>query len=719
MTYNKFYINGSISAAMITLASCASDDIPSGGMVSDRICFRQGEAAVYGETRSDGRQYVLRNSESTDTLCMRMETADGIDTGSAATRGSQVTDPKGLADFDCFAYVDDGGKEKFYIDGEKYRNSGNMYYSDNVYFWPNRDMDFDFYAVAPADAEGLRLPTSPDDRSLSYTVPADVACQTDLMFATNSVMHKADDKHDAVPLTFKHLLSAVKIKTGKTMPAGTLQSVTFENVYSSASYDMKSGDWYSLGAAGTYTVTPNTAVTGEEGQEILGGDNTLLMLPQRLGAAGTKPAVRMTVKYYDTVRKKTYTLSADLSGEWLMGQTHTYVLSITPEYELYFATHNTHHADAHYSIIPISVASDGLYRDGGWTLEIVEGPASATLKADALTPYEKSGYWLEDDDNYRAYCKSVGINSIRSRKVTGTYLAATVYLFLEENASDSDIPITLELYPAKYPNVEYAEKKHEKWTIIQHHPNWDANGIGWEDIEEEVTETKEFPYGFLWDRKVTLRSKDKMSALNAWLIKMELRIGGGFDILTDAEYPDFVTDISAPAVNIWGRKDYLIFSLDYSKVNNVTGAASATDGLANTYALYTFSGSNAISIEKWLLDQGFVITSQSGSTADVSDYAAGICLRKNKFTLERLQNGSTYSYSIKQLTADEIKWYLPATSQFATVRGLNFSEGCTAMDGDYWTSTALGDNVSAYAWNGSAYSSPRMTNRRIRAVRRR
>ncbi len=719
MNYNKFYINGLCAVAMIVLASCASDDIPSeSSNASDRICFRQGETTHYGETRSDGRQYVLRSSESADTLCMRMETVDGIDTGGAATRGSQVTDPKGLADFDCYAYVDDGGTEKFYIDGEKYRNGGSTYYSDNVYFWPNRDLDFDFYAVAPADAEGLRQPTSPGDRTLSYIVPENVANQSDLMFAANSVMHKADEKHPAVPLTFRHLLSAVKIKTGKTMPAGTLQSVTFENVYSSATYDMKGGSWEGFGKTGTYTVSPNTAVTGEEGQEILGGDNTLLMLPQQLGSAGTKSAVKITVKYYDTVRKLTYTLSADLGGEWQMGQTHTYVLSITPEYELYFATHNTHHADAHYSIIPISVTSGGLYRDGGWTLEIVEGPESATLKYGSLTPYEKSGYWLEDDDNYKEYCKSQGITAVRSRKVMGVN-AATVYLFLEENATDSDIPITLELYPTKYPNVDYAEKKHEKWSITQHHPNWDAYGIGWEDIEEDVNEAKEFPYGFLWDRKVTLRSKDKMSALDAWLIKMELRTGGGLDIFTDAEYPDFVTDISAPVVNIWGRKDYLVFSLDYSKVNNVTGAGSFADGLANTYALYTFSGSNAISIEKWLLDQGFVITSQSGSTTNVSDYAAGICLRKNKFKLERLQNGNTYSYSIKQLTADEINWYLPATSQFSTVRSLNFGDGCTPIDGDYWTSTALGDNVSAYAWNGSAYSSPRMTSRRIRAVRRR
>lgn len=719
MNYNKFYINGLCAVAMIVLASCASDNIPSeSSNASDRICFRQGETTHYGETRSDGRQYVLRSSESADTLCMRMETVDGIDTGGAATRGSQVTDPKGLADFDCYAYVDDGGTEKFYIDGEKYRNGGSTYYSDNVYFWPNRDLDFDFYAVAPADAEGLRQPTSPGDRTLSYIVPENVANQSDLMFAANSVMHKADEKHPAVPLTFRHLLSAVKIKTGKTMPAGTLQSVTFENVYSTASYDMKTGEWYGMRATAAYTVTPNTAVTGEEGQEILGGDNTLLMLPQQLSAAGTKSAVRMTVKYYDTVRKTTYTLSADLSGEWQMGQTHTYVLSITPEYELYFATHNTHHADAHYGIIPISVTSGGLYRDGGWTLEIVEGPASATLKYGSLTPYEKSGYWLEDDDNYKEYCKSQGITAVRSRKVTGVNSAATVYLFLEENATDNDIPITLELYPTKYPNVAYAEKKHEKWSIIQHHPNWDASGIGWEDIEEDVNEAKEFPYGFLWDRKVTYRSASTMGGIKAWLIKMQLALSGN-DIPffgTPIQYPPFIKVESAPKV---GKRDYMRVTLDYSKANNVTGAGSFSDGLANTYALYTFSGGNTLSTEEWLKNEGFVIESESGTNISVADYAAGICLRKNKFRIVSKSYMGETSYTVKQLTADEINWYLPATSQFSTVRSLNFGDGCTPIDGDYWTSTALGDNVSAYAWNGSAYSSPRMTSRRIRAVRRR
>ncbi len=688
------------------------------GNASSRICFKQGDAVSYGEKCSDGRQYVLRSREGADTLCMRMETVDGIGNRDDNTRGYQVTNARDLTDFDCYAYVNDGGADKFYIEGEMFRNGGNAYYSDNVYFWPDRDMDFDFYAVAPADAKGLRRPTSPGDRSLSYTVPQNVADQSDLMFAASSVMHKANEKHPAVPLTFRHLLSAVKIKAGKTMPAGTLQSVSFEHVYSSASYDMKAGDWYGMGAAGTYTVTPNTDVSGEEGQEMLGGSNTLLMLPQQLATAGSKPAVRMTIKYYDKVRKKTYSLSADLSGEWKMGQTHTYVLSITPEYELYFAdNNNTHEADAHYCIIPIHITSSGLSRDGGWTLEITEGPESASLKSD-LAPYEKSGYWIADDDNYKDYCKSMGVSPLRSRKVSDTMAAGVAYLFLEENNTDSDIPITLELYPAKYPNVDYAKRKHEKWTITQHHPNWDANGIGWEAIEEETGETREFPYGFHWDRKVTYRSASTIGGINAWLIKMQLAMSGN-DIPifgTPIQYPPFIKVESVPKV---GKRDYMRVTLDYSKANNVTDAGSFSDGLANTYSLYTFSGGNTLSTEEWLKSEGFVVESESGTNVSVAEYAAGICLRKNKFRIVSESYLGETSYTVKQLTADEIKWYLPATSQFSTVRVLNFGSGCTPMDGDYWTSTALGDNVSAYAWSDMAYSAPRMAGRRIRAVRRR
>ena len=719
----KLHIKGLWAVAAVTgsalLFSCSNDDVditdPSAPV--DYVCFRLDQGQNSDGTRSDGNQYVLRAACSADTLCMRTEITDGINTGSAATRGTQITGVADLTGFDCYAYVNEGGKDKFYIDGEQYARVDDVYRADNTYYWPQRDMDFGFYAVFPSAANGLTAPT-PDYMKLQYKVPSDVAHQQDLMLATSNVQHKAGGKHAPVPLTFKHLLSGIKIKTGKTMPAGTLKSVTFENVYSSAEYDLAGGAWTDCGDAGSFAVAPNLAVDGSEGQELIGGDNTLLMLPQQLAAAGGKAAVRMTVVFDDAVRGEK-TLTAELSGEWLMGQTHTYVLSITPDYMLFFdETDNPRYADAHYDILRINFTNANLDKEGGWTLEITGDAVSyATLRAgkNNLTPFEKSGYWLENDDNYREYCKEAKIDGERTIKVTGDgrNVTGVAYLFLEENAGDTDRTITLELYPTKYPNVE-----HRRWTITQHHPNWDANGIGWECIEEDVNNEKTFPYGFKWDRKVTLRSKEKMGAVDAWLIKMELRTGGGLDILWDAEYPDFVTDISAPKVF---HSDYLTFSLDYSKVNNVTNAGSLSDGLANTYALYTFSGANAISIEKWLLDKGFVIVSQSGSTASVSDYAAGICLRKNKFTLERLQNNSgAYTYSIKQLSADEVKWYLPASGQFDAVSGLMFGEGSTEMSGgDFWSSTAVNDNANAKSWNGAAYTSDRMQNKRVRAVRKR
>ena len=699
----KLHIKGLWAVAAVTgsalLFSCSNDDVditnPSAPV--DYVCFRLDQGQNADGTRSDGKQYVLRAAGTADTLCMRTEITDGISTGTAATRGTQITGAADLTGFDCYAYINEDGKDKFYIDGEQYDRIGNVYRADNTYYWPQRDMDFGFYAVFPSAAKGLMAPT-PDYMMLQYTVPANVAEQQDLMLATSNVQHKAGDKHAPVPLTFKHLLSAVKIKAGKTMPAGTLKSVTFENVYASAEYDLAGGAWTDCGNAGSFTVTPNLAVDGSEGQELLGGDNTLLMLPQQLAASGSKAAVRMTVVFDDAVRGE-MTLTAELSGEWLMGQTHTYVLSITPEYTLDFTTDTPAYADAHYNIVKVCIVSSGLGRDGGWTLEIKDGPASAMLKSD-LTPFEESGYWLEDDDNYKDYCKSVGKPSLRSRKITGKDAAAAVYLYLEENAGDTDQTITLELYPTKYPNTE-----HRRWTITQHHPNWDANGIGWECIEEAVDGSKVFPYGFKWDRKVTYQIRIGFLGLFAWFEELYVKE------LIDKDY----VTIKGPGV----FNPYVTVTIDYTKVNNCANMLDASNGLQNTWNLFSEAGGSGFNIEDVLVDRGYSVTEESGSLKQMGDYAALCAMKKNKFRIGLVTKDDKTDYVVT-IGESDVKWYLPASGQFSTVGGLTFGSGCTDMTGgDFWSSTAVNDNANAKSWNGAAYTSDRMQNKRVRAVRKR
>lgn len=720
----KLHIKWLWAVAAVTgsalLFSCSNDDVditnPSAPV--DYVCFRLDQRHSDDGARSDGNQYVLRSADTADTLCMRTEITSGIDTGVAGSRGTQITGVDGLTGFDCYAYVNDDGKDKFYIDGELYSREDNVYRADNTYYWPQRDLNFGFYAVFPSAAQGLERPM-PDYMRLQYTVPANVAEQQDLMLAANSVQHKAGDNHAPVPLTFKHLLSGVKIKSGKTMPAGTLKSVTFENVYAHAEYDLDGGAWTDYADAGSFTVTPNLAVDGSEGQELIGGDNTLLMLPQSLAAADGKAAVKMTVVFDDAVRGEK-TLTAEISGEWLMGQTHTYVLSITPDYMLFFdETDNPRYADAHYDILRINFTNSNLDKDGGWTLEITGDAASyATLRAgkDNLTPFEKSGYWLENDDNYREYCKESKIEGERAIKVTGDGSTATgvAYLFLEENAGDTDRTITLELYPTKYPNVEHA-----KWTITQHHPNWDANGVGWESIEEAVDDAKAFPYGFKWDRKVTYQSINKMDVIDRTSVFGQFRTGGWLGIWGKAIFPDYINATPNPG-GLFGSS-YVTVSFDYSKLVIETHADSDAEGLKNTFELYTFSGANAISAEEWIAkNSDFKKTDESGTTSTVSNYAAAVCLRKNKFRIKKDTEGSYVSYSITPLTEADVKWYLPASGQFSGVSGLIFGAGCTEMAGaDFWSSTAVNDNANAKSWNGAAYTSDRMQNKRVRAVRKR
>ena len=657
----ELHINGLWAVAAVTgsalLFSCSNDDtdITNPSTPVDYVCFSLDHGQNGDETRSDGNQYVLRAAGTADTLCMRTEITGGIDTGCVDTRGTQIANADDLTGFDCYAYVNDGGKDKFYIDGEQYLRMDNVYRADNTYYWPQHDMDFNFYAVFPSAANGLTSP-APDYMRLQYTVPADVSQQQDLMLAASSVQHKAGDKHAPVQLTFKHLLSGIKIKTGKTMPAGTLKSVTFENVYSSAEYDLAGGAWEGYANAASFNVTPDLAVDGSEGQELIGGGNTLLMLPQPLSAAGSKAAVKMTVVFDDAVRGEK-TLTTELSGEWLMGQTHTYVLSITPDYMLFFdETDNPRYADAHYDILRINFTNSNLDKDGGWTLEITGDAVSyATLRAgkDNLTPFEKSGYWLENDDNYREYCKESKIDGERSVKVTGDGSTATgvAYLFLEENAGDTDRTITLELYPTKYPNVEHA-----KWTITQHHPNWDTNGVGWECIEEAAVDgSKVFPYGFKWDRKVTYHK----------------RVTGGLNLGLFARFELWsVESLFGNSTYVKPRKEFLsthvYVDIDYSLVGNCEEAIDETNGFGNTWYLYNQTDGSSFNAEAILKEREYEIVSgsESGSFQVLSDYAALHAVKKNKFRIKvvtKTDTGETRTEYMLALDEAEVKWYLPAS----------------------------------------------------------
>lgn len=692
MHKNKF-INRSLYAVLTvgvssTLFSCQKDmheDIA--GNESDIVsfCIDKSSWGDASDTRSGSGKgmreidrAVLRTSESNDTLCLRAIESDGIDLGpSVSTRGSSIGDVSELSSFGCFAYTEQSGY-KFYINNEEYsKGSDGKFTSENIYYWPGvqQNLSLDFYCYAPYNCNGLTVPSVASEsgtRFLEYAVPTDVSKQQDLMLADGAGLKALPGNHNQVlDLSFKHLLSAVRIETGSSMQAGTVKSVSFKNLYGSANIDMDNPTaWqdYSLYES-LFTVEPNVTVTsGQAGQVIVGGDNTLLMLPQAMKPVdGLEPTI-LTIVFNDGTKDRT--LETELTGEWLMGKTYTYYLSITPEYTLEF-NETEPIADAHYVIKPIHIKAGDL--NGGSYTVVSSNPDICKLRANLVGP-EEQGYWPKESTG--------GGDFVRSNSLTlSTEGEVIVYAFLTENATESDRNVELQL--------QYNGSTVNTLTLTQKCPVWTSDGtMGWENTEEDP----EKPFGFDWTRIVTY----KIDGLNnLWVLIV--KAFGGYRDGNGIKW-------TSPSFS----KPYYSCTLDYSKVQNLSNVYSETDGLENTKNFTTNNASNLASLEGSLENMG-TVTSQDGDMNESNDFAALVCLKKNAATIQKQENAGTVAY-IPSISLEDIKWYLPASGQF------------TGMPADmngkvYWSSTAINDNANAYSWNGAAAPTPRMENLNVRAVR--
>lgn len=721
MHKNKF-INRSLYAVLTVgvssaLFSCQNDmheDIA--GNESDIVsfCIDKSSWGDASDTRSGSGKWmreidraVLRTSESNDTLCLRAIESDGIDLGpSVSTRGSSIGDVSELSSFGCFAYTEQSGY-KFYINNEEYsKGSDGKFTSENIYYWPGvqQNLSLDFYCYAPYNCNGLTVPSVASEsgtRFLEYAVPTDVSKQQDLMLADGAGLKALPSNHNQVlDLSFKHLLSAVRIETGSSMQAGTIKSITFSNLYGSANIDMDNPTaWTGHSDYKSFTFAPEggVQVTGTKDQEIMAGANTMLMLPQAMQPETSLDPTMLTVVFNDGTGSQDRELTAELSGEWQMGRTYTYKLTITPEYELEFTQDNPTEVDAHYGIIPIKIKANELKE--GWT--VTSDQSWATLKSQ-LTPFEQDGYWLDNVDNknskYSNYCKSVGVPVERTQYIVGTKQGEYIelYLFVEENLG-AERSVILNLVPNDQPKA-----KPSTLTITQKIPYW-SNGIGWEEIEEDGNS---LPYGFKWDRKVSYQKKGSWwdDRLAKWtFLKPFTGFWGLITAILNPQTVDYVT--------VSRSNDIVRVDIDYSKIENVSESQNMNDGQSNTFNLYTNSGGTSFNGELTLINDGYSVVpdSESGSLETVNNYAALYALKKNKVTVGESSSGGNTAYALI-ISQSDVKWYLPASGQFVNIP--------SDMNGkQYWSSTAINDNENAYSWNGAAAPTLRMKNLNVRAVR--
>lgn len=671
----------------VTLFSCSSD-VPyehTDYSTTDNICFGISDsgngtrAAAANEAITTDR-YVLRSSESSDTLCVRAVVSDGIGKAAAkhATRASMQTTM-----YDQFNVVaqlkkSDGNIAPRYYMNEVATKQGVVWQpSSSIYYWPDNG-SLRFLAWAPLDAELDESPVKPSEdvnkTTIKYTVPAELSKQRDLVAAaTGYNASPVGGVCAPVSLQFKHLCTAVVVKTGATMAPGTIKSVTVTNVRNSGTYDMLRSAWTLNDATTSYTVSPDMATSGStaEGTKLNADDATFMLLPQTLGADS-----KLEVMFHDNISGRDRLLTASLNGaEWPMGKTVTYRLSITPEYELEF-TSEPQVQDAHYVIYPIKIKVDpGL--TGGWRLKSTS--PKVTLRKN-LTELEEVGYWIEEDRG--------------TQTIEGTESGdITVYAFLEENVTNAERDVVLELSPKGFPSATPA-----KFTIRQLCPSWNADGLGCERIEG-----KKYQWGFLWGDNMKMVYTVPGWILKKWWVEIVLTWFNDYGKYITVDRDSWSTSFRV--------------TIDFNKIPSPNVAKSPTDGKKNSSELYNFNGISDVSALIKRLENWGGTTNQT-FPLNPTEFAVRAAVMKNKFNKEvQTSAGETIERPI--LKSENLVWYLPAKEEITAIVDNEYP-----LQGNYWTSTASDiseddENAYKYILNSGASLEKRTTLLNVRAVRKR
>ena len=724
-------LTASIAAVLLSasLFSCSSDDfLGKAETNTDGISFgvsTENGASTRANNSADGytaARYTLRSDNSADTLCVRAVVTDGIgndNAGRPATRAAMQTSMYNK--FKVVAAIKENGTvgTQYYMD-DVATKTGTNWVPSKVYYWPGSNRQLRFLAWAPTDAAFQSVPNSPNATTLQYTTPAEAKNQHDIVAAATGFISNPSNDATCTPvgLQFKHLCTAVIIKTGKQMTAGTIKSVSLKGVKNSGTYDMVNSVWTLNNSTADFTISPNQATTSTtpNGTDLNAGESTFMLLPQTLGADS-----KLEVAFHDNISGRDRILSASLNGaEWPMGKTVTYRLSITPEYELNI-DNVSEFVDAHYVIEPIKIRLSNLEPNTKWTLsakidgEVYNGTdVSVQLSNDVLSVV-KEGFWIDKyveikrNDNGEIISKTLTNQSARgTATVTGTgNLETNAYVFIPENIGNSDRNITITLKVEGTSDADAATK-----TIIQKCPSWNGGNVGYERFEEN--NGGNYPFGFSWDRKKTYIYDGFLGLLFKWIAQ-------SYQTSETKKYVSIDWYISGFFVS----KATVI--IDYGQLNESLDVGMSKDnGLANTRQLYTFKGIGSISEMETALDNIHIgkytwqeKKEEGGDYLTVKNFAAKMAVMKNKFNVEKREqkdkDGNTVIFYVPDIEEKDILWYLPASNEQMGITDTEYP-----LLGTYWSSTAAQANKQAYVYSSesSSIETDRMATHKIRAARK-
>lgn len=275
------------------------------------ILYKEGQKALYLHTiysdRNNANPFSLQNDKT-------------------QTRNTPVTGSNMYASFgvSAFCYTDQWNENKTpnYIYDATVLKTGNAYALPSMYYWPGASYKLRFFAYAPQrDAaytlSGAGTPGSPTIHAL---IPASVNDQKDLLVASTD--EYSGNSAAAVPLAFKHPLTAIRFACGENVSAGKLVKVSLKNVYTEGTYNMGTEQWTLTNATGSFEQLLNKSITGTNNEEITTSSQTFMMLPQTLPANA-----QIEIVFEDQSGQTT--LTSSIGGKtWPMGKTVTYKISM-------------------------------------------------------------------------------------------------------------------------------------------------------------------------------------------------------------------------------------------------------------------------------------------------------------------------------------------------------------------------------------------------------
>lgn len=767
-----------------TMFSCVKEEIAESQMTyGDSIRFGISSAndkKGQPKTKSgavESEPYVIHGEGITATVTV----VDGIQSkmnDMPLTKGTQATS---VSAFNVAAYL--------YPDGA---TSGVDYFSDLVSdgvnpattrYWPEFGT-LDFLAAAPAGIIST-MPSASDYEngfSFTYAIPEEVADQQDIMVAVAKDQNNSSTGNP-VPLQFQHLLAAVQFKVGDmqfiqinslkiTGVLGGDIKFTYDNATNVWTPDLSSASNTSYSfihdeANPSLSSLPSTSGLAK-GAAITGNDyNTMLLVaPQTL-----TDAAQIEVNYTETITGLNNIKSASLvGGEWKAGMTTVYALNISGTDFGTVVIPRPDDQDAHYIMLTMeynmgnilnrdkikSVKATAKWKDDAVNTSTKTG---ISLKfASELSETQKQGFWTD-----KRYIETITVNSSGQSSTTGlvedtstdshnnlglrggNYLdikdaTGSIVLFIEENNGTTDREGELIFTATLDTGVEIILGNGQFKQLC---PSRNDEGIGVERIE---TDDKSYAYGFDYTRKVIYTNPGD----SWWILKnlgRALYTWGASSVINDDE-GDFIT-LETGDFSVLGFTITYINSvtLDYGALSEVEDVANSTDGLANTRALYNFTGNVDIGQVELDFDENLNWNKSTPVKGEGTpeDYAAFMALSRNRMyekkTVVNSSEGNTTTYKAilykdgaTDLEGNDIiEWYLPSSVEAENLKETGVdNEGNQSviddLDGTYWSSTAGTDltpaKANAFVFNANVYSSQnsgpkaRTDKYKVRAVRK-